>query len=313
MARYHPYSEFLKSHFGERVQKISLDAGFTCPNRDGTVATGGCIFCAQGSRAHYVNPALSVRDQLDSGIAQYKKKHKVDKFIAYFQAYTNTHGPLDFLHKVFSEALSHPNVVGLSVGTRPDCLGNDVLDMLSELAGTKDKGHGQAIGSRQRYFLLEIGIPSLDDEVLRWANRGHTTAIFFDAVGRAVARGLRVCAHVILGLPGETVSSVVHTARALSDAGIDGVKIHNLHVIRGTPLESIYLRGKCPMISQEEYVTHVRHFLENLKESVWIHRLTGEAPKDMMLAPDWAFHKQSLLAAIHREMDGHDSIQGMGC
>ena len=240
MNRYRPYSEFLKTHFGAKVYKVALDAGFTCPNRDGTVARGGCTFCAEGSRAEYVNPALSLTGQLQAGMEKYRKKFGAQKFIAYFQAYTNTHGPIDRLRTVLCEPLRHPDVVGISVGTRPDCVPDDVLELLREI-------------SSQQYLLLEMGIQSLDNAVLQWINRGHDVKTFLDAAARAKAKGLRVCAHVILGFPGETVDSVIRMGRALSESGIDGIKIHNLHVIRQTPLAKTYLEGGVPMISKAQY------------------------------------------------------------
>ena len=295
--RYRPYSEFLKTHFGTKVYKVALDAGFTCPNRDGTVAKGGCTFCAEGSRAEYVNPTLPLREQLEAGMEKYRKKYGAKKFIAYFQAFTNTHGPIKLLRQVLREPLCHPDVVGISVGTRPDCVAQEVLDLLGEIA-------------RERYFLLEMGIQSFDDSILRWINRGHDVATFLDAVVRAKAKGLRVCAHVILGFPGESLSSVVRMAKTLSELGIDGIKIHNLHVIRQTPLAKTYLEGKLPMISQDQYVSRVRHLLENLHPSIWVHRLTGEAPASEMLAPDWALDKGTLRKAIQSELDKNNSFQG---
>ena len=297
MKRYQPYSDFLKTHFGAKVYKVALDAGFTCPNRDGKAGRGGCTFCAEGSRAGYVDPSLSLRGQMEAGMAKYREKYGAQKFLAYFQAYTNTHGPLPLLRRVLSEPLDHPDVVGLSVGTRPDCVGDDVLELLKELA-------------RDRYLLLEMGIQSLDDKILAWINRGHDAAAFVDAVQRSVAKGLRVCAHVILGFPGETVASVTQMAKLLSSLGIDGIKIHNLHVIANTPLANTYREGGLPMITRGEYTLRVRLLLENLSPKVWVHRVTGEVPAAEMLAPDWALNKTALLAAIAAELETADSYQG---
>ncbi len=297
MNRYRPYSEFLKTHFGCKVYKVALDGGFTCPNRDGKAGKGGCTFCAEGSRAEYVNPALPLRAQLENGMRKYRDKFKAEKFIAYFQAYTNTYASVDVLRPILSAPLEHPDIVGISVGTRPDCVADDVLELLKEL-------------SEQRYLLLEMGIQSLDDAMLRWINRGHDAATFIDAVQRARQKGLRVCVHVILGFPGETNESVIRMGKVLSGLGIDGIKIHNLHVIRHTPLAKTYLEGGLPMISRETYVTRVRHLLEHLDPSIWIHRLTGEAPATEMLAPYWALDKGSLLKAIAAELEQNESFQG---
>ncbi len=300
MQRYRPYSNFLKSHFGAKVYKVALDAGFTCPNRDGKAGRGGCNFCAEGSRAEYVNPTLSLAQQMEAGMEKYRNKYGAQKFLAYFQAFTNTYGPVDLLRRVLSEPLHHPDVVGMSVGTRPDCVEEDVLELLCELA-------------RDRYFLLEMGIQSLDDATLAWINRGHDVATFLDAVQRSVAKGLRVCTHVILGFPGETEESVIRMGRVLSGLGIDGIKIHNLHVIRHTPLAKIYDAGALPMISREQYVMRVRLLLENLSPDIWVHRVTGEAPAQEMLAPNWALQKTELLKAISDELETHDSHQGKTC
>ncbi len=297
MKRYRAYSAFLKSHFGQKVYKVALDAGFTCPNRDGKAGYGGCNFCAEGSRAEYVKPNLSLAAQLETGMAKYRSKYGAQKFLAYFQAYTNTYGPLPLLEKILSTPLAHPDVVGMSVGTRPDCVGDDVLGLLQKLAA-------------QKYLLLEMGVQSLDDDTLRWMNRGHDAATFLDAVQRAVAKGLRVCTHVILGFPQETDDSVAQLGRALGALGIDGIKIHNLHVIANTPLAKIYREGGLAMLSRDTYVRRVRILLENLPPEIWVHRVTGEAPADEMLAPDWAFDKTALLAAVDRELEQNDSVQG---
>ena len=297
MNRYRPYTEFLKTHFGTKVYKVALDAGFTCPNRDGAVAKGGCTFCAEGSRAEYVNPSLSLAEQLQKGMEKYRNKYNAKKFLAYFQAYTNTYAPVDRLRQVLSEPLAHPDVVGLSIGTRPDCVGEDVLDLLKGLA-------------QRRYLLLEMGIQSFDNKILEWINRGHDVATFLDAVERAVAKGLRVCVHVILGFTGETTDSLIRMAKTLSALGIDGIKIHNLHVIRHTPLAKIYEDGGLEMISREEYVSRVRHLLEHLDPAIWVHRVTGEAPAAEMLAPAWASDKSALLQAIRQDLELHDSHQG---
>lgn len=295
--RYRQYSEFLRAHFGVKVYKVALDAGFTCPNRDGKAGKGGCTFCAEGSRAEYVNPSLSLLSQIETGMVKYREKYNAKKFLAYFQAYTNTYGPLPLLKRVLSEPLEHPDVVGLSVGTRPDCVGDDVLDMLKEIAG-------------DRYLLLELGIQTLDDKVLAWINRGHDAATFLDAVRRASAKGIRVCVHVILGFPGETAESVAHMAKTLSALGIDGIKIHNLHVIDNSPLAKTYREGGLPMISRAEYASRVRIMLENLSPEVWVHRITGEVPDAEMLAPDWARDKSALLQAIEDELEAAGSFQG---
>lgn len=297
MKPYNAFSDELKRVFGCRVHRISVDAGFSCPNRDGTVGAGGCVFCGgEGSGSFGIAREREIRDQLEHGKEVMVRKYKAGKFLAYFQPYTNTYAPVETLRRLYEEALSVPDVVGLIVGTRPDCLGGPVLDLLEEC-------------HRRSYFWLELGLQSPLDRSLSWMNRGHSYADFVDAVARAKERGLRVCAHVILFVPGETREEMLETALLLNRFGIDGVKIHLLHVMKGTKLEELYRAGRVPLPDRDEYVGVVCDFLERLDERIIVQRLTGDGGKDLV-APQWSLAKFEVLNAIDGEMARRGTTQG---
>jgi radical SAM protein (TIGR01212 family) len=296
--RYRSLAGHLRERFGVRVRTLALDAGFTCPNVDGTVTVGGCVYC--DNRSFSPNrrlPRATIRAQIDRGIAILSQRYKAERYIAYFQAGTNTHGPLDKLRRVYDEALAHPLVVALAVGTRPDSVPESVLDLLEEYA-------------RQRPVFLELGLQTIHDRSLEWMNRGHDASAFFDAVGRCQGRNLELCAHVILGLPGESRDDMLATARAVAGLPLHGVKIHNLYVVRGTPLEEQYRRGEVTLLQRDEYVDVVCDFLELLPPKMVIHRVSGEAPPDYLVAPAWCRDKPALLRAIDEELTRRDSRQG---
>jgi radical SAM protein (TIGR01212 family) len=299
--RYQAFSQFLRRRFGAKVYRVSLDAGFTCPNVDGTVTVGGCVYC--DNRSFSPNrrlPRVTVRDQVRRGVELLGRRYGADRFLAYFQAATNTHAPVEKLRRLYDEALDHPRVVGLAVGTRPDSVPNPVLDLLQDYA-------------RGRYVCLELGLQSIHDRSLDWMNRGHHYDAFVDAVDRCRGRGLDLCAHVILGLPGESRDDMLATADALAGLPVQGVKIHNLHVVRGTPMEATYRAGAVPMFERDEYVGVACDFLERLPSEMVIHRLSGDAPPDYLVAPLWCLDKPALLRAIHEELARRDSWQGKKC
>ena len=299
--RYYAFSRFLRERFGGRVQRVTIDAGFTCPNVDGTVTTGGCVYC--DNRSFSPNrrlPRATVRAQVERGVALLGRRYGVDRFLAYFQAATNTHAPVERLRRLYDEALDHPQVVGLAVGTRPDSVPDAVLDLLQEYA-------------RGRYVCLELGLQSIHDRSLDWMNRGHHFDAFLDAVERCQGRGLDVCAHVILNLPGESHEDMMATADALAGLPLQAVKIHNLHVVRGTPMETMYHAGEVPLFTREEYVRTVCDFLERLPPGMVIHRLSGDAPPDYLVAPAWCADKPALLRAIQDELVRRDGRQGKCC
>jgi hypothetical protein len=296
--RHQAFSRFLRDRFGAKVYRVTLDAGFTCPNVDGSVAVGGCVYC--DNRSFSPNrrlPRTTLREQVRRGIALLETRYGARKFLAYFQPATNTYAPATKLKRLYDEALDHPQVVGLAVGTRPDTVPDDVLDLLERYA-------------RERYVCLELGLQSIRNRSLDWMNRGHHFDAFHDAVLRCQGRGLDLCAHVILGLPGEAREEMLQTADVLAALPLQGVKIHNLHVVRDTPLERIYRAGEVRMLEREEYVGLVCDFLERLPPQMVIHRLNGDAPPDYLVAPLWCLDKPGLLHAIQGELRRRDSWQG---
>jgi uncharacterized protein len=296
--RYYRFSDYLRQKFGCRVYRVPIDAGFTCPTRDGTISREGCLYCdARGSAAPLADRRLTVREQLLRGMEGMKRRYGAEKFIAYFQAFSNTYTPLERLERIYREGTDHADVVGLAVGTRPDCVPDGVLDLIASYASRYDTW-------------VEYGMQSAHDSTLRKINRGHTVDQFSDAVRRTQARDIKVCAHVILGLPGETREMMRKTARFCASIPVDGIKIHLLHVLRGSPLEKIHEKENLQLLSQDDYIRLVCDFLELLPPGVVIHRLTGEAPRGQLIAPLWALDKQRVLTAIHEELERRDSRQG---
>jgi hypothetical protein len=299
--RYRDYNTYLRSLFGCRVQKITVDTGLTCPNRDGTRGHGGCIYCnSRGSGTGAAQRGQTITVQLEAAKAFLKQRYKARKFLAYFQSFSSTYGPLPKLQALYQEALAVPDVVGLAIGTRPDCVADELLDYLAELA-------------RTHLIWLEYGLQSAHDATLALVNRGHDVATFSSAVARTRKRDLPVCVHVILGLPGESRDDMLATARFLADQDIQGVKIHLLYVIEGTVLEHWYRQGRYQCLSCEEYVALVGDFLSLLPDSVVIQRLTGDPHPEELVAPQWALEKQTNLAAIHDHLERHDLFQGKFC
>jgi radical SAM protein (TIGR01212 family) len=296
--RYNTFSDVLKRVFGCKVQRISVDAGLACPNRDGSLDTEGCIFCGgSGSGSFGIRRELDISGQLEDGKEVMRRKYKASQFIAYFQAYSNTYAPVEQLKPLYAEALSVPDVVGLIIATRPDCLPDDVLDLLQEL-------------SRRTYLWLELGIQSSLDRSLTLINRRHDHACSVDAIQRSKARGLRVCAHVILGLPGESRDETLDMTAELNRLGVDGVKLHLLHVMKGTLLAEMYGRGEVKVLDRDEYAGLVCDFLELLEPQVLIHRLTGDGGHDNLVAPLWSLRKFEILNLIDAELERRGTRQG---
>ncbi|GFE56876.1 TIGR01212 family radical SAM protein [Geobacter sp. AOG1] len=296
--RYNAFSEELKRVFGCRVHRISVDAGFTCPNRDGTVGTDGCIYCGgDGSGSFGISRGLSITEQLADGKEVMVRKYKAAKFIAYFQPYSNTYAPVARLRTLYDEALAVPDVVGLIVGTRPDCLPPPVLDLLADY-------------HRRTYFWLELGLQSVHDRTLALINRGHDAAVTVAAIRAASSRGLRICAHVILGLPGESREETLATAGMLNEMGVEGVKLHLLHVMRGTELADLYEQGDVRLLDRDDYVGLVCDFLERLDPRIFIQRLTGDGGRDHLIAPLWSLAKFEVLNAIDAELARRGTRQG---
>jgi radical SAM protein (TIGR01212 family) len=296
--RYNAFSDELKRFFGCRVQRISIDAGFSCPNRDGSLDTEGCIFCGgHGSGSYGIFRSLSALEQIEDGKEVMRRKYKASQFIAYFQAYSNTYASVEHLQLLFSAALCAPEIVGLIIATRPDCLPEDVLTYLADV-------------NQQSYLWLELGIQSIYDKSLTFINRCHNHACSVDAIQRARAQGLRVCVHIILGLPGETREEMLAMAVELNRLGVDGVKLHLLHVMKGTRLAELYNRGEVDVLGRDEYTGLVCDFLELLNPCILIHRLTGDGGHDNLIAPLWSLKKFEVLNLIDAELERRGTQQG---
>lgn len=295
--RYSTFNEELRRRFGCRVQRISLDAGFSCPNRDGHIGVGGCSFCNErGAAAVGVPVELPLAEQLVRSKEYLRRKFRAELFLGYFQAYSNTYGAVDQLRLLYETVLNDPEMAGLIIGTRPDCLPNEVLDLLAEL--------------RQRTYLwLELGMQTMHDRTLAAINRGHDHACFVQAVTRCRQRGLRVCAHLILGLPGESREQMLASVRELNRLEVDGVKLHHLHVLRGSRFEEQYRRGELRLLGREEYVQLVCDAIEQLDPQILIHRLMGDGRSELV-APDWSRRKLEVLNLIDAELIKRDSRQG---
>lgn len=296
--RYYDLNTYLRNLFGCRVQKITVDAGLTCPNRNGTIARGGCIYCnTRGSGTGAYAKGLSVRQQLMNGKKLLARRYHAEKFIAYFQSFSNTYAPLPALKSLYEEALSVEDIVGLSVGTRPDCVDEPVLDLLQNYA--------------QRCLVwVEYGLQSASDQTLALLNRGHDVQCFIDAVAKTKNRGIKICAHVILGLPHETRADMLHTAATIQKSAIDGIKLHLLYVVKGTPLETLYRRGEFKCLEQQEYVDLVCDFLERISPAMVVQRLTGDPHPEELAAPAWSVRKTETLQLIGKTLEKRDSWQG---
>jgi len=299
--RYTDLNSYLRDRFGCRVQKITVDAGLTCPNRDGTLSTGGCIYCnARGSGTGAQEKGLTIAEQVSQGQQRLSKRYNAKKFIAYFQSFSNTYAPVATLRKMYDEALSVNGVVGLSIGTRPDCVDEAVLALLEEYA-------------RDHLVWIEYGLQSAHDQTLVFINRGHDVKCFTAAVEATRNRGIQVCAHVILGLPREEQSHMMETADMLADLGIDGVKLHLLYVVKDTPMETLYRKGRYRCLEQREYVDLVCGFLERIPRNVVIQRLTGDPHPHELVAPEWALKKAETLTLIRDTLEKRDTWQGKQC
>jgi uncharacterized protein len=294
---YLQFSTFLRERFGQRIQKLTLDAGLTCPHRDAG-KNGGCIYCnALGSGTGDLAKGIGLREQIENQIASQSKRYKAKSFIAYFQSYTNTYAPLDELKRIYDSVLAYPEIVGLSIGTRPDCVNGEILDLISSYSG-------------KRLIWIEYGLQSSNDETLRLINRGHDSKVFSKAAILAHERGLRVCAHVILGLPGEALGEWLETGRFISTLPVTDIKIHLMYVIRGTPLEHMFEDGSYKPLSLKEYAEGVAKFIAYLSPEMVIQRVTGDPHPNELIAPIWALEKKKVLAEIHGTMTDLGLYQG---
>lgn len=296
--RFHTWNYEMREQFGSKVFKVMLDAGFTCPNRDGSIAKGGCTFCSARGSGDF---AGSRRDDL---ITQFNtirdrqhQKWPAASYIGYFQAYTNTYAPVEELREYYEVILQQPGVVGLSIATRPDCLPDDVVDYLAEL-------------NERTYLWVEMGLQTVHESTSQLINRAHDTECYLDAVRRLRERGIRVCAHIIYGLPQETHEMMMDTCRAVARMDVQGIKIHLLHLMCKTPMVKQYEAGLLRFLEQDEYIKLIVDSLELLPPSMIVHRLTGDAPRDLLLGPMWSMRKWEVLNGIDAELRRRDTWQG---
>lgn len=295
---FYPLSRYFRETFGCPVRKVTVDAGFSCPNRDGTTGTQGCIFCDNRAFSPARRMGMrSITEQIDEGISRLSRRYSQAAYIAYFQPSTNTYAPVDHLETLYRQALEHPKISGLAIGTRPDCVGDDVLDLLDRL-------------SRKTWLSLELGLQSSFDRTLEFLHRGHNFTSFLDAVKRASKRSLRLGVHIILGLPGEGQRECRRTAEILAGLPIHSLKLHNLYVVRNTPLAELWAEGKITLPTLEEYANLVVDFLERVPSNVVIERLAGDAPSDYLLAPSWSAEKNASRETIEQVFAERRTRQG---
>ena len=285
-------NEYLKELFGSKVYKVAINAGFTCPNRDGTKGSRGCIFCSAGGSGDFAgDPGMSITGQIEAGKKLVGSKIKSGRFIAYFQAYTNTYAPPERLQKVFYEAIRHPDIVAISIATRPDALPEDVLELLAELNAIKP-------------VWVELGLQTIHKESIRYIRRAYENAEYDRAVKELHRRGIEVITHVILGLPGESAEDMLSTVRYVVDSGAEGIKLQLLHVLKETDLADEYELGHIKVMSEDEYIDLLKRCMEIIPDSMVIHRLTGDGPKKLLIAPLWSGNKKHVLNRIQKEVIG---------
>ncbi len=296
--RYHSLNYFLREKFGEKVFKISLDGGFSCPNRDGKVSKGGCVFCsARGSGDYAGSRNFSITGQFNDVKTMMANKWKSGKYIAYFQAYTNTYAPVDELRQKYEEAINQDGVVALSIATRPDCLEDDVLDLIEEL-------------SKKLYVWVELGLQTINDDVAKKINRGYDLKVFDDAMTRLKERNIDVVVHSILGLPGESQDDMLKTINYIAHSGAQGIKLHLLHLMKDTKMVELYENGELQFLSQEDYIKLICRAVSMLPKEMVVHRLTGDAPRDLLIGPMWSLKKWEVLNAIDKTLEDNDVYQG---
>ncbi|MCH5276004.1 MAG: TIGR01212 family radical SAM protein [Lachnospiraceae bacterium] len=302
---YYSLDAYCKNTYGEKYYKIALDGGFSCPNRDGRAGRGGCIFCSAGGSGDFavnVEPC-SISEQLETGRRLFGSKKTGTRFIAYFQAYTGTYAPIDYLQNIYTEALEQPEIGGISIATRPDCLPDEVLTLLTKLKSDYPN----------KFIWIELGLQTIHEETAAFCNRGYKLPVFKEAMEKLSSLAIKTVVHVILGLPGETPQMMYETCRYLNSTPAFGIKLQLLHVLKGTALGESYLSGALPdfkVLSQEEYTDIVIHCLEILRPNMVIHRLTGDGPKNTTIAPLWSLNKRNVLNTLHSTMKQRDTYQG---
>lgn len=295
---YNSLNSYLKEKFGTKIYKLALSAGLSCPNRDGTLSSAGCIFCSNGGSGDFAADShLSITDQIESAKEKVSKKIKDGKYIAYFQSFTNTYSEIGYLKKIFTEAISHPDIVALSIGTRPDCLPDEVLNLLAELNQVKP-------------VWVELGLQTINETTAEYINRGYKLDVFDKAVKNLNKINVDVIVHLIIGLPGETKDDILNSVKHVSSMNISGIKLQLLHVLKNTPLEKEYLLNKFEVLSMEEYVDIIAECLMHIPENIVIHRITGDGPKSILIAPLWSGDKKRVLNYMNHRFNELNVIQG---
>lgn len=287
--KYTTLNNYLKERFGKKVYKIALNGGFTCPNRDGSIDTRGCIFCSKGGSGDFAeSPDLTITEQIENGKKRLEKKIKNGKYIAYFQAFTNTYAPVERLRTIYEEAINHPDIVALSIGTRPDCLGDDVLALLDELNKIKP-------------IFIELGLQTINEDTARYIRRGYTREVYDKAVADLHKIGINVVTHIILGLPNESKEDMLNSVKYACKV-TDGIKLQLLHILKGTDLAKDYEQGKFEVLTLEQYTEIIKECVQIIPENVVIHRLTGDGAKKDLIAPLWSADKKTVLNTINQAL-----------
>ena len=285
---YYSFNQYLRDKFGCKVYKISINGGFTCPNRDGTIDTRGCIFCSAGGSGDFAeSPSLSITQQIENGKKRVEKKIKSGKYIAYFQAFTNTYAPIDVLREKYFEAVNHPDIVMLSIATRPDCLSSEVLSLLKEINKIKP-------------VMVELGLQTIHEKTAKYIRRGYSLNVYDEAVRNLKNIGINIVVHLIIGLPFESKEDILESVKYVCDSGIDGIKLQLLHILKGTDLEKDYQNGLFSALSMEEYLDIIKSCVEIIPKNIVIHRLTGDGAKMDLIAPLWSADKKKVLNAINK-------------
>ncbi len=287
---YRSLSAYLMERFGKKLYKLTLDGGMTCPNRDGTVGSGGCIFCLDGSGSFAQRSCGDINAQIEQAKCQVAAKNRSDMYIAYFQSYTNTYAPVDYLERLFTQVIERPDIAVLDIATRPDCLGDDVVELLARL-------------NRIKPVWVELGLQTACEETAQLIRRGYALPVYDDAVRRLHAAEIEVITHMIIGLPGESVEQMENSVRHIISAGSEGIKLQLLHILRGTPLEEMYRAGKVRVMELEEYACTVAKLIRMLPPEMVVHRITGDGARSELAAPLWSLDKKRVLGTIARELN----------
>ena len=296
IGRYYSLNEYLKETFGDKVYKLALDIGCTCPNRDGTLGSGGCIFCHNGS-SHFAEVGIDINTQIENAKNRVKSKTKTEKYIAYFQSFTNTYGDINYLKKQFTTAIERDDIVALSIGTRPDCLPPEILEMLENL-------------NKLKPVWIELGLQTSNEKSAEYIRRGYSNITYENAVKELKNRGITIITHIIIGLPNETKEDILNTIDFAVKCGTDGVKLQLLHILKDTDLYEDYKQGKVEVLSLEKYIDILFACIEKIPKNIVIHRITGDAPKSLLVEPLWSADKKMVLNTINKELEKRDIMQG---